>query len=108
MNVIAEASERSILRVLYFRPHQVGYTLLDERVFDFAARHRDCVRLVVRHSDERGHLFGRFVDGRSPTVLFVRDGRALADLVGVCAASQVDGVGEAALAEEPVLRKTGS
>jgi hypothetical protein len=60
---------RSLLRLLYFRPGHSKCTTLDETLFDVAVRHRDRVRLVVHHSDECGHLFGRWVDGRAPTVL---------------------------------------
>jgi hypothetical protein len=91
--------EPSLLRLLYFRPGPAGFTALDEKVFDFATRHRDRVRLIVRHSDERGQLFGRWIDGRSPTVLFVRDGQAIADVAGDNAARELERVAEAALAD---------
>jgi hypothetical protein len=92
---------RSLLRLLYFRPGHSKATTLDETLFDFAARHRDRVRLVVHHSEECGHLFGRWVDGRSPTVLFVRDGRAIADVVGDLPASELERIALAALSTEP-------
>jgi hypothetical protein len=71
-----------LLNVIYYRPTHAGCTALDEKLFDIAARHRGELRLVVRHSDECGHLFGGWVSGRSPTVMFVRNGEMIAQLVG--------------------------
>jgi hypothetical protein len=100
MSLSRQGAGPSLLRMLYFRPDRASLGLLDEKVFDFAARHRDSVRLVVRHSDECGFLFGRWVDGRTPTVLFVRDGQALADIRGDAAAQDLERIAEAALVEQ--------
>ena len=75
-------AERSLLHLIYFRPTDAHCTALDELLFDLAAEHRGALRLVVRHSDERGHLFGGWVSGEAPTVLFVRNGRMIAQAVG--------------------------
>ena len=74
--------ELSLLHLLYFRPTNARCTALDESLFALAAQHRGALRLVVKHSDECGHLFGGWVSGTTPTVLFVRDGRTIAQLVG--------------------------
>jgi thioredoxin-like negative regulator of GroEL len=70
------------LHLLYFRPEAAGCTALDTTLFDLAAHHRHAVRLVVKHSDEEGALLGGWVSGSAPTVLFVRDGRTVAQFVG--------------------------
>jgi thioredoxin-like negative regulator of GroEL len=68
--------------LLYFRPTEARCTALDEALFDLAASHRGDVRLMVKHSDETGHLFGGWISGVSPTVLLVRDGQTIVQLVG--------------------------
>lgn len=77
-----EGHKTELLNVIYYRPTQAGCTPLDHKLFDLAARHRRELRLVVRHSDECGHLFGGWVSGRLPTVMFVRNGEMIAQLVG--------------------------
>jgi hypothetical protein len=74
--------QTALLNVIYYRPTHAGCTPLDEKLFDVAAHHRGQLRLVVRHSNECGHLFGGWVSGRAPTVLFVRDGEMLAQMIG--------------------------
>ena len=74
--------ELSLLHLLYFRPTNAQCTALDEKLYTLAARHRGALRLVVKHSDECGHLFGGWVSGKAPTVLFVRNGRTIAQFVG--------------------------
>jgi thioredoxin-like negative regulator of GroEL len=76
------AKSNPAVSMLYFRPSHAGCTLLDGRLFEIAARNRGRVRLVVKHTDESGSLFGGWVSGRAPTVLFVRDGRMVAQFVG--------------------------
>jgi hypothetical protein len=68
--------------ILYFRPTHLGYTPLDGKLFELASRNRSRAKLVVKHTDESGYLFGGWVSGRAPTVLFVRDGEMVAQLVG--------------------------
>jgi hypothetical protein len=68
--------------LLYFRPRDTSRTRLDEKLFDLAGRNRGLVRLVVHHSAERGELLGGFVSGVAPTVLFVRDGSCIAQMIG--------------------------
>ena len=68
--------------ILYFRPTNPSCTALDGKLFEIASRNRPRARLIVKHSDECGYLFGGWVSGRLPTVLFVRDGRMLAQMVG--------------------------
>jgi thioredoxin-like negative regulator of GroEL len=70
------------LRLLYFRPRATPCNALDEKLFDLATRYRDRCRLVVRHSDERGPLLGGWISGEAPTVLFVRNGQTVAQIVG--------------------------
>jgi thioredoxin-like negative regulator of GroEL len=74
--------ELSLLHLLYYRPTSATCTALDRKLFDLAARHRGALRLVVKHSDECGHLFGGWVSGTAPTVLFVLEGRTVAEMVG--------------------------
>jgi thioredoxin-like negative regulator of GroEL len=68
--------------ILYFRPTEPDYTPLDGKLFELASRNRSRVKLVVKHTNEGGHLFGGWVSGLVPTVLFVRDGEMVAQLVG--------------------------
>jgi hypothetical protein len=78
------------LHLIYFRPRSTPRTALDEKLFDLAARYRDRCRLVVRHSDESGPLLGGWVSGRAPTVLFVRGGRSVAQIVGDLPARDIE------------------
>ena len=82
MGQLQRNAEPSLLHLLYFRPSNARCSALDRHLFDLAALHRGTLRLVVRHSDEHGQLFGGWVSGESPTVLFVRNGRTIAQLVG--------------------------
>src|SRR5262245_42285976 len=82
MGQLQREADLARLHLLYFRPSNVRCNALDEALFDLAARHRDALRLVVKHSDEAGFLFGGWVSGTTPTVLFVRNGRTIAQLVG--------------------------
>ena len=82
--------ELSLLHLLYFRPTDARCTALDEKLFALAARHRGTVRLVVRHSDECGHLLGGWVSGEAPTVLFVRNGRTVAQMIGDLPAHEIE------------------
>jgi thioredoxin-like negative regulator of GroEL len=82
MGLLLRNPELSQLHLLYFRPTEARCSALDEHLFELAARHRGAVRLVVKHSDERGYLFGGWVSGDAPTVLFVRNGQTVAQLVG--------------------------
>jgi thioredoxin-like negative regulator of GroEL len=65
--------ELSLLHLLYFRPTNAQCTALDETLFALATRHRGALRLVVKHSDDCGE---------TPTVLFVRGGRTIGQMVG--------------------------
>jgi thioredoxin-like negative regulator of GroEL len=82
MAQVRRSPELSLLHLLYFRPTEARCSALDEDLFELAALHRGAVRLIVKHSDERGHLFGGWVSGDAPTVLFVRNGQTVAQLVG--------------------------
>ena len=78
------------LSILYFRPTNPSCTALDGKLFELASRNRREARLVVKHTDERGYLFGGWVSGRVPTVLFVRDGRMVAQFVGDLPAHEIE------------------
>jgi thioredoxin-like negative regulator of GroEL len=83
-------AELSLLHLLYFRPTNARSTALDQNLFDLAALHRGALRLVVKHSDERGYLFGGWISGDTPTVLFVRNGRTIAQLVGAMPRPEIE------------------
>jgi thioredoxin-like negative regulator of GroEL len=70
---------------------------LDEKLFDLVARYRGRMRLVVKHSDESGEFLGGWVSGRSPTVLFVRDGRTVAEMIGDLPAREIEALIRSAL-----------
>jgi thioredoxin-like negative regulator of GroEL len=93
--------ELSLLHLLYFRPTNAQCTALDEKLFALAARHRGAFRLVVKHSDERGHLFGGWVSGEAPTVLFVHDGRTMAQMVGDLPTHEIERLLRSALSCNP-------
>ncbi len=76
--------------ILYFRPDARPGTALDGKLFELASRNRARVRLVVRHTDESGYLFGGWVSGKVSTVLFVRDGEMVAELVGDVPAREIE------------------
>lgn len=76
--------------ILYFRPYDASLTALDGKLFELASRNRGHARLVVRHTDERGNLLGGWVSGQSATVLFVRDGNTVAQLVGDAPAHELE------------------
>src|SRR5262245_44431388 len=78
------------LSILYFRPTHPSCTALDGKLFELASRNRQAARLVVKHTDECGYLFGGWVSGRVATVLFVRDGRMVAQLVGDPPAHEIE------------------
>jgi thioredoxin-like negative regulator of GroEL len=78
------------LHLLYFRPGSEPRNALDEKLYDLAARYRDRCRLVVRHSDESGSLLGGWVSGQVPTVLFVRNGRSVAQIVGDIPSQEIE------------------
>jgi thioredoxin-like negative regulator of GroEL len=82
--------ELAVLHLLYFRPTSARCTSLDTALFDLAARHRGQLRLVVKHSDERGSIFGGWVSGRLPTVLLVRDGQTVAQTIGELPGHEID------------------
>jgi thioredoxin-like negative regulator of GroEL len=84
--------------ILYFRPSNPRCTTLDGKLFEIASRRRGRARLVVKHTDECGYLFGGWVSGKSPTVLFVRDGRMVSQLVGDAPVQEIERLLEAALA----------
>src|SRR5262249_22033183 len=86
------------LSLLYFRPRDTSRTALDEKLFDLAGRNRGRVRLVVHHSAERGELLGGWVSGDAPTVLFVRDGRCVAQLIGDLPLYEIEGLLRSSLA----------
>ncbi|MCW2630274.1 MAG: hypothetical protein JWR48_6996 [Mycobacterium sp.] len=92
-----DPAELALLHLLYYRPSNARCTALDAKLFDLAARHRGQLRLVVKHSDEGGYLFGGWVSGTSPTVLFVRNGETVAEMVGDLPAHEIDGLLRSAL-----------
>ncbi len=91
---MAQALERrdlALLHLLYFRPPAARQcSRLDEKLVDLAARFRGRLRLVIRHTDDCGNLFGGWVSGRCPTVLLVRDGRSVGQLVGDVPAPEIE------------------
>jgi hypothetical protein len=87
-----------MLSLLYFRPGDHRCTPLDEKLFDIAARHRGCLRLIVKHTDESGTCFGGWVSGNSPTVLFVHDGQSVAQLIGDLPLWEIEDLVRSALA----------
>ena len=90
--------EHSLLHLIYYRPTHATCTTLDGKLFDLAARNRGRLKLVVRHSDEHGYLFGGWVSGTTPTVLFVYDGRMVAQLVGDLPLHEIEALLRSALA----------
>jgi hypothetical protein len=72
----------ALVHLLYFRPAQSACSALDEKLFDLAAKYRGQLSLVVKHGTSHGALFGGWVSESSPTVLFVRHGRAVAQMIG--------------------------
>jgi hypothetical protein len=86
------------LRLVYFRPGDAGCTALDRKVFDLAARYRARVELVVRHVYEAGEQLGAWVSERSPTLLFVRRDRAVAQAIGDLPRRELEALLDAALA----------
>ena len=98
----------SLVDMLYFRPTEASCTAFDAALFAVAAAYRGRVRLVVKHTDECGYLFGGWVSGASPTVLMVRDGVMLAELVGELPAREIECLVESSLTshsvDEPVRR----
>jgi thioredoxin-like negative regulator of GroEL len=98
MAQVHKRSELHLLHLLYFRPPQVGCTALDDKLVDVATRYRGQLRLVIKHTDECGFLFGGWVSGRSPTVLLVRDGQSLGQLVGSVPAFEIERLVKSALA----------
>lgn len=101
MALLKPHAQLELLHLLYFRPTEASCTALDRRLFEVATRHRDRLRLVVKHSDERGYLFGGWVSGSTPTVLFVYDGRSVAQLVGDLPAHELERLVRSALASPP-------
>jgi thioredoxin-like negative regulator of GroEL len=95
---LVRRSEQQQLHLLYFRPPKAQCTALDEKLVDVATRYRGQVRLVIKHTDECGHLFGGWVSGCSPTVLLVREGRSLGQLVGDLPAREIERLVQSALA----------
>jgi thioredoxin-like negative regulator of GroEL len=71
--------------------------MLDGKLFDLARRHRGHLELVVRHSNECGNLFGGWVSGSAPTVLFVRDGQSVAEFIGDLPLNEIERLMTAAL-----------
>jgi thioredoxin-like negative regulator of GroEL len=97
--------ERSLLHLIYYRPTHAACTTLDGKLFDLAARNRGHLKLVVRHSDEHGYLFGGWVSGTAPTVLFVRDGQMVAQLVGDLPLHEIEELLRSALAGGSVCER---
>ena len=89
---------RSLLRLIYYRPDHASCTMLDGKLFDLAARYRGRLELVVRHSNECGTLFGGWVSGSAPTVLFVRDGQSVAEFIGDLPSNEIERLTKSALA----------
>ncbi len=87
---VRESPRHAVVDLLYFRPTRAECTAFDQALFDVAAAHRGRVRLVVKHSDESGYLFGGWVSGRCPTVLMVFDGAMLSEFVGELPAREID------------------
>jgi thioredoxin-like negative regulator of GroEL len=83
--------------ILYFRPSNPACTALDGKLFEIASRNRQRARLIVKHTDESGNLFGGWVSGRLPTVLFVRDGHMVAQLVGDLPSNEIERLLQSAL-----------
>src|SRR5262249_34147234 len=94
---LVQRSAPQQLHLLYFRPPQASCSTLDQKLDAIAARYRGQLRLVVKHTDECGHLFGGWVSGRSPTVLLVREGQSLGQLVGDLPASEIERLVRSAL-----------
>ncbi len=90
MAQVHRRSELHLLHLLYFRPPQARCTALDDKLVDVATRYRGQLRLVIKHTDECGQLFGGWVSGRSPTVLLVQDGQSLGQLVGDLPAYEIE------------------
>jgi thioredoxin-like negative regulator of GroEL len=97
MAMLKTAPRPAPVELLYFRPTCAGCTALDQALVDVAAAHRGHVRLIVKHSDECGYLFGGWVSGTSPTVLLIRDGVMVAEFVGTLPAREIDGLVRASL-----------
>ena len=88
---------RALLLLIYYRPDHASCTLLDGKLFDLAARYRGRMELVVRHSNECGTLFGGWVSGSAPTVLFVRDGQSVAEFIGDLPLNEIERLTTSAL-----------
>ena len=82
MALLQRKPNPALLHLLYFRPENEHCTTFDQKLFDLATRYRDDLQLVVKHGGERGSFLGAWVSGSSPTVLFVRQGRTIAQMVG--------------------------
>ncbi len=52
------AKTKPDVSMLYFRPSNPSCTALDGKLFEIASRNRSRARLVVKHTDECGYLFG--------------------------------------------------
>jgi hypothetical protein len=100
MGLSLRDQQRSLLRLFYFRTGDAPCSTLDATLFDFAARHRDRVRLVVQHSIDNSDGFGRAVDNRHATVRLMRDGRLLAEMIGDVPAAELERLAQAAWATE--------
>jgi hypothetical protein len=85
------------VNILYFRPTDPRCTPLDGKLFELASRNRPRARLVVKHTDECGYLFGGWVSGRAPTVLFVRGDQTIAQMVGDLPTHEIEGLLRSAL-----------
>jgi thioredoxin-like negative regulator of GroEL len=92
-----KSNDKADVSILYFRPANRHCTALDGKLFELASRNRSHARLVVKHTDEHGYLFGGWVSGRAPTVLFVRDGEMIAQFIGDLPAHEIEGLLRSAL-----------
>jgi thioredoxin-like negative regulator of GroEL len=84
--------------LVYFRPLSGSCTALDEKLFDLAAEHRGRIRLAVKHCDGPEQLFGCWISGTVPTVLFVRGGRVVAQMLGDLPRAEIEALLRASLA----------
>jgi thioredoxin-like negative regulator of GroEL len=105
MALLNRRPDPALVHIVYFRRDRGPCNALDERLFDLAARYRGRVRLSVNHSSESGDLDGGWVSSSAPTVLFIRDGRTVAQMVGNLPACEIDLLIRAALGRTSEARR---
>jgi hypothetical protein len=93
------------LHVIYFRPTNSACAALDEKLRGLADRYRGRLQLVVKSASEPGYAFGGWISGRSPTTLFVRDGKLVAQMIGDLPAREIDNLALSALTATPTMRQ---